>query len=447
MANLKPIITASVKDVNPVTIALTGDENKLIRYYSNAKATMTAEAQGGASIDEDLYVISNVDEIAYSKEHIFERVVVNNFSFSAQDSNGNFASKLLTPTMVNYSPLTCNMDSNRPDAVGHMRVSCSGKFFNSNFGAKSNTLKACYRYKESYDEAMWTTFVDMTVTISGYTYSAYAEFDLGDDIVGFNPQSYYDFQIKVYDELSGVYVGQEKINSSPIFHWGKEDFTFEKPVIFNGNYDGNNCAVFNSGIITKGNQTVYGNLLLGANSNYGSRIIFGDGTYCYIGEDTDDTMTIHATRLNLDTDNLYIQNRKIILDDGEWEPLLNSSAINYYIEKNGWYSKVGDTVTAGFYIKAQCKSGYSSTNIKIYGLPYTPKYQATGGGLCSGAFVAANRTFQCFVAETDGNITTRVQGCNHTTNGNLPISATGCNYPLNGGEMTLSGTITYRIYE
>ena len=59
ISNAKPIITASVEDTNPATIFLTGDSRKLIRFYSNAKAVMSAEAQKGASIDESRYVIKN----------------------------------------------------------------------------------------------------------------------------------------------------------------------------------------------------------------------------------------------------------------------------------------------------------------------------------------------------------------------------------------------------
>ena len=68
---------------------------------------------------------------------------------------------------------------------------------------------------------------------------------------------------------------------------------------------------------------------------------------------------------------------------------------------------------------------------------------AAGGGMCSGAYVSAGFNFQSFVAETSGNITTRVQSCNHTAAGNLATSASGCWYPSGNGDITLSGTITY----
>ena len=73
----------------------------------------------------------------------------------------------------------------------------------------------------------------------------------------------------------------------------------------------------------------------------------------------------------------------------------------------------------------------------------TPVCSAAGGGMCSGALVSAGFDFQCFVAETSGNITTRVQACNNTSSANLLTSASGCKYPTGGGELTVSGTITY----
>jgi hypothetical protein len=100
-------------------------------------------------------------------------------------------------------------------------------------------------------------------------------------------------------------------------------------------------------------------------------------------------------------------------------------------------------VTVGFYIKAECPLDWEDTLVQISGLTYTPSCSASGGGMCSGAYVSGGYNFQCFVAETDGTITTRVQACNNTSDTNLATSKSGCNYRSGGGEITLSGTITY----
>ena len=41
----KPSISASVEDTNTTTIALTGDKNKLVKYFSNVKVVITATAK------------------------------------------------------------------------------------------------------------------------------------------------------------------------------------------------------------------------------------------------------------------------------------------------------------------------------------------------------------------------------------------------------------------
>jgi hypothetical protein len=128
---------------------------------------------------------------------------------------------------------------------------------------------------------------------------------------------------------------------------------------------------------------------------------------------------------------------------GVWEPTLDANAISYYTTQSGYYQKVGQVVTVGFYIKAQCNSGYTTTKVIMSGLPFTPLLPTAGGGLCSGAYVSANCNFQCYVAENDGTITTRIQRSNNTTDTTLLTSKGGCGYRDGGGEITLSGTITY----
>lgn len=130
-------------------------------------------------------------------------------------------------------------------------------------------------------------------------------------------------------------------------------------------------------------------------------------------------------------------------DYGVWKPALNASAVSAYTNQEGWYIKSGNVVTVGFFIKATCKSGYESTSISISGLPFNPSITASGGGMCSGAYVSSGFTFQCWAAATNGSITARVQQVNHTTATNLATSASGCFYRNSGGEITLSGTITY----
>jgi hypothetical protein len=430
-----PIITATVEDTNEATIALTGDNKKLIKYYSNAKATMSAEAQKGAVIDESLYVIRNGSNSGYGTEHTFENVENNQFTFSAEDSRGNVGTASVALPMVDYIKLTCNIANNRPDALGNMNVACSGNFFNGNFGAVANTLAVQYRYYAS--GGLWSDWFDMTITKTGDSYYASADFV----IPNFNQQLYYTFETRAIDKLVTISSTEASVKSAPIFHWGENDFVFEVPVTFNAgtNLDGDDgTKTFD------GDVNIMGNLRLKGSGNYGNTLLFGDGTYCYISEPSDDVMHIKASRIELDANGVYVYGNPIpAMDKGIWSPYLNSGAVSSYTTQYGWYSKMGQTVTVGFFIKANCNSGYDGTNISISGLPFTPMFSAAGGGMCSGAYVSAGFNFQCFVVETSGSITTRVQACNNTTNTNLSTSSTGCKYRSGGGELTLSGTITF----
>jgi hypothetical protein len=246
----------------------------------------------------------------------------------------------------------------------------------------------------------------------------------------------YEFECRAVDMLMSVSTESGLIKSIPIFHWSENDFVFEVPVTFNGGIDG---------LSFDGDLDVTGDLRLKGDGNYGNKLRFGDGDYCYISEPTDDDMLIHADKITLDASaGVYHGGYPLpIVRYGIWTPSLNSAVVSSYTTQYGWYSKVNQAVTVGFCIKATCRSGYESTAISISGLPFTPMFSAAGGGMCSGAYVSGGFNFQCFVAETSGSITMRVQSCNHTSQTNLSTSASGCWYRSGGGEITLSGTITF----
>lgn len=431
-----PIITASVIDVNSTTVDLTGDNTKLIKYYSNAEATMSAEAQKGAAIDESLYIIRNGDNTGYGTEHTFESVDYNEFIFSAEDSRGNVGTAYIAPEMIPYIKLTCNIANNRPDALGNMSVVCTGNYFNGDFGAVSNTLTVQYRYYATGQT--FSDWANMTVTKNGNSYVATANFVIPD----FNQELYYTFETRAIDKLATIPSTAASVKSIPVFHWGENDFVFEVPVTFKaGTTGGGGSSV---GDEVDGDLRVTGNLRLKGDGNYGNTLFFGDGSYCYITEPEDDVMHIKASRIDLNANAVYVSGNPIYATDrGRWSPSLNSSAISYYTTQEGWYSKIGQFTTVSFYIKATCNSGYTGTSIQISGMPFTPMWAAAGGGMCSGTCISANHNFQCFVAETSGIITTRVQACNNTTATNLNTSATGCCYRSGGGEITLSGTIMF----
>lgn len=372
----KPSIEVYVKDVNSDTVSLTGDNRLLIRYHSSAFVTAYATAYDGASINNDMWIIRNGDETGYDSEYTFNHVESSEFIVSVEDSNGNVGTATYSASTIPYIELTCHAENNKPDASGYMRLECSGDYYNDTFGAKNNVLSVDYRYAKSGGTlGGWR---NMTVTVSGNTYTAYA------DLSGLDYKESYTFEMRATDRLMSVTSSEAGVSSLPLFHWSRDEFVFEVPVKFNAGAE-----------ISDGGTG-------------------GDG-----GGD---------------------------VECGLWTPQLDSGALDYYRERSGWYSRNGYVVTVGFYIKADCYSGYDDYDIVIYGLPFTPTNSASGGGICSGAFITGGKTFQCYVAEANlDEITVRVQDCDRDYGENIGTSASGCRYPEGGGTITLSGTITYMI--
>ena len=425
VSNEKPIVSGSVVDVNSTTVGLTGDSSKLVKYYSNAQATMTAQAQGGASIDLDSLVITNSGSVGYGFSHTFNNIESNTFSFSAADSNGNIGNDTVTPTMVNYVKLTCNYISEMPDGSGNMTVRCNGNYFNGSFGAVSNTLTVKYRYKTA--TGSYGAWQSMTFSTVGNTYYATAS------LTGLDYQTRYTFQCEASDRLAVVRSGEDTVKSVPVFHWGEDDFVFEVPVTFNAGVNGG------GGNTHEGDVNITGNLRLKGSGNYGNTLYFGDGEYCYLTEATDDSLTIKATGLYLNPTNLYLNGSTVKY--GSWTPTLSSSsAVSSYTVRQGWYQKLGNVVTIGWQIKAQINSGYHSTTLSISGVPYTPSYAAFGGGIAHNLYTSTGHLFEGWGVSDSGVITARLQPA--TNSGNINIASSSY-YPNGGGTLTIAGTICY----
>jgi hypothetical protein len=128
---------------------------------------------------------------------------------------------------------------------------------------------------------------------------------------------------------------------------------------------------------------------------------------------------------------------------GTWTPTLYGVTVSSYSRRNGWYLKVGNTVTVGFDLNLSLSADKSSTQLIVSGLPYTPSSNvyAGGGGECSGYYGEADVLFQGWRI-VGGSKYIYGRGC--TCN-----SSAGFRYSTNlycGGKsgMLLSGTITYK---
>lgn len=289
-----------------------------------------------------------------------------------------------------------------------------------------------------------------------------------------------DFQFNVPVKFNAGIIGGELPSQDLSKYALKDDIPKQLPnpygLTINGQfYDGTSAVDIDvegggtdlsEGGTINGDLRVTGDLRIKGDGNYGNTLYFGDGSYASISEPTDDYLLVNASKItlngsevNLTATNIYINgtsldslisgggggggSSNIDAADGTWTPVLSGYAVSSYTTRQGWYQKVGKVVTIGFTIKATCYTGYNAAQITLSGLPYTPKYDASGGGICSGVYISAGFNFECWAVNTSGQISARVQACNNTSAANLATSASGIFYPSGGGEITIGGTICY----
>lgn len=215
----RPTVTATIEDINPTTLALTGDKNKLIRYKSNVKITINATAKNSATIK------NRNAECGDGQKGSGTTVTLNNvasgkFTIYAEDSRvdsngigiiGYTDPNPMTKSMIEYIPLTINPDFYRPQpTTGEVTLKYSGNYFNGSLGSTNNSLTVKWRYRET-GASSWQAYKTITPTISGNAYSQ--TISLGKT---FDYRKSYEFEIVATDKL-----GSKTISGVPNTTVGK----------------------------------------------------------------------------------------------------------------------------------------------------------------------------------------------------------------------------------
>ena len=221
----KPGISATVVDVNDTTKALTGDENKLIKYYSKVKFSITSSPKNNAgtkSININYNGKNFTGGSGNSWTDYFSDVVSGSYRCSVTDTRDFTTSVDISKTLINYVKITCAMTVSNPTASGECTLTISGNYFNGSFGSTNNTLTVQYKQ----NGGNWT---NATATLSGNTYKATVK------LTGLDYTQTYTFQAKATDKLANATTAEKRVKSTPIFDWGSDDFHFHVPVTINGN--------------------------------------------------------------------------------------------------------------------------------------------------------------------------------------------------------------------
>jgi hypothetical protein len=210
-------VSASVEDTNPTTLALTGDKNILVKYFSNAKATVLAVPLTGTTIKSQ--TITNSKNVVNGATATFNNVDTPLFTYEISDSRGYVDISSYTAPFVEYSKLTCNIFGSIIAVSGKTAVTIEGNYFNSSFGAVDNTLSVLYRYKVYGTE--WPAdggWRQINPNPTEYNYRKELE------INGLDYTKNYVIQAIAYDKLMTVTSTELTVSGRPIFDWGKEDF-------------------------------------------------------------------------------------------------------------------------------------------------------------------------------------------------------------------------------
>lgn len=221
----KPGISATVVDVNDTTKALTGDENKLIKYYSRVKFSITSSpknSSGTKSININYNGNSFTGGSGNSWTDYFSNVTSGSYYCSVTDTRDFTSGVTINKTLIDYVKLTCAMSVSNPTASGECKLTITGNCFSGNFGATWNSLTVQYKM----NGGNWQNVI---ASQSGAYYSASV------NLTGLDYTQSYAFQARAIDKLATVTTAEKRVKSTPIFDWGSDDFHFHVPVTINGN--------------------------------------------------------------------------------------------------------------------------------------------------------------------------------------------------------------------
>ena len=169
------------EDTDTSVIALTGSNQKIVKGYSNLRATVTTANKGvankGATMSTYRLVVGSKQvDVAYSSSASvllnLSDIDNNVFTVYAIDSRGNSTSKQISPSSyVSYFSQyfgTPVPSGTRTSGIGtETTLAYTGTFYNDSFGSVSNTLTLSYKYKKTTESTYTTGSTSITPTISG----------------------------------------------------------------------------------------------------------------------------------------------------------------------------------------------------------------------------------------------------------------------------------------
>lgn len=203
-------------DTNSKTLALTGNNQIVIKGYSNVKGIVSvsnkAVAKNSATMSKYRLVIGESQKEAnYSSDAEVGITIANAnnnvFNMYAIDSRGYSTLKTISPsTYKTYSDINVKSavaERQENGISSNVILSFNGDIWNNNFGNVNNEITSCvYRYKKTTSNTWITGKTDIMPVVNGQSYSKSVSIKGDLEAEGFDIRSSYNLQIIIKDKLS-----------------------------------------------------------------------------------------------------------------------------------------------------------------------------------------------------------------------------------------------------
>lgn len=210
-------VSGTVIDINPASVAYTGDETKLIRYVSIAKATMTASTNHGATLSKR---IVNGKAIPTGQDYVtFDAAEKALYNFYAEDSRGFGTSDGVMVTVVPYILPTISASVKRTAPTeSTVTLSASGKAYTGSFGDGSNGVTVKERHRQA--GGSWTAYTPITAAFDYDNNTWTAETTL----YGLGYAYAYEVEVRIEDNFNAASTTPTVGRGIPVYDWGENDF-------------------------------------------------------------------------------------------------------------------------------------------------------------------------------------------------------------------------------
>lgn len=190
----RPTISdTSIIDTNALSVGLTGDNTKFIRYVSTPKLTWNANAKNSATLKSQ--TINNVSATSPYQSNWAESFKLNVVDTRDYSNTYDFT----FPSLVQYFYPQVNAYGRRETAISSkVLLTITGKFFKGNFSdTNPNTLTVECKYKKKEDTDWTTVLLEPTINDDG-SFSM-SDLDMG-EICDY--QHSWQFSVSVTDKIA-----------------------------------------------------------------------------------------------------------------------------------------------------------------------------------------------------------------------------------------------------